>query len=244
MLKDKDHEVAIAERKCINQMKDLKRQVQQLQKKEEKLQHQLTEFKIWRGDSSVVGATNEQKRQHSRESSYSSIKGILQDTPDPNMHGSNSGEVSPLDGDTKDLLARITTLQSGKWALEARVNHLEQSNAALAEDLLQKTAVIQHYFVANKADHSEPLKEPSSSPETSRSALSPSKIMQRITGSKSSEVDHLKDVVGKLQRSLEEALMKNIHLQQSMDVILKEMEALKEQEKLRSPPQLQCASDP
>ena len=31
-------------------MKDLKRQVQQLQKKEEKLQHQLTEFKIWRGN--------------------------------------------------------------------------------------------------------------------------------------------------------------------------------------------------
>jgi hypothetical protein len=123
-----------------------------------------------------------------------------------------------LDGDTKDLLARITTLQSGKWALEARVNHLEQSNAALAEDLLQKTAVIQHYFVANKADHSEPLKEPSSSPETSRSALSPSKIMQRITGSKSSEVDHLKDVVGKLQRSLEEALMKNIHLQQVCNI--------------------------
>jgi hypothetical protein len=90
MLKDKDHEVAIAERKCINQMKDLKRQVQQLQKKEEKLQHQLTEFKIWRGDSSVVGATNEQKRQHSRESSYSSIKGILQDTPDPNMHVSTA----------------------------------------------------------------------------------------------------------------------------------------------------------
>ena len=31
------------------------------------------------------------------------------------------------------------------------MNHLEQSNAAFAEDLLQKSAVIQHYFMTNRA---------------------------------------------------------------------------------------------
>ena len=73
-------------------------------------------------------------------------------------------------------------------------------------------------YVYQSSDHSEPLKEPSSSSESLSGAtsvvVSPRKLIQRIAGSRSNEVDHLKEVVGKLQRALEEALMKNIHLQE------------------------------
>ncbi|KAK2144332.1 hypothetical protein LSH36_766g02001 [Paralvinella palmiformis] len=52
-----------------------------------------------------------------------------------------------LTEENAELLKRITDLQQEKWMLEEKVSHLESSNSCMAEDLLQKTAVIEHYVM-------------------------------------------------------------------------------------------------
>ncbi|KAK7080281.1 GRIP1 associated protein 1, partial [Halocaridina rubra] len=47
--------------------------------------------------------------------------------------------------ETASLVNRVTDLQQQKWQLEERITHLESSSAAMAEDILKKSAIIQHY---------------------------------------------------------------------------------------------------
>lgn len=53
--------------------------------------------------------------------------------------------------DIQTLLDKIATLQQEKWQLEEKVNHLESTGASLAEDVIQKSAIIQNHFMENKA---------------------------------------------------------------------------------------------
>ena len=48
-------------------------------------------------------------------------------------------------------MARIAELQQEKWLLEERVNHLELTGSALAEDVIQKNTIIKQHFMENKA---------------------------------------------------------------------------------------------
>ena len=48
-------------------------------------------------------------------------------------------------GETRELLNRITNLQQEKWGLEEQVKHLEESAAAMAQELLEKTKLMQDY---------------------------------------------------------------------------------------------------
>lgn len=59
------------------------------------------------------------------------------------------------EGDTKNeihvLLDKVATLQQEKWYLEEKVHHLESTGSALAEDVVQKSTIIQNYFMEHKA---------------------------------------------------------------------------------------------
>lgn len=48
------------------------------------------------------------------------------------------------------LVNRVTELQQHKWQLEERITHLESSSAAMADDLLKKSAIIQHFCMDHK----------------------------------------------------------------------------------------------
>lgn len=63
-----------------------------------------------------------------------------QDSPPP-------GIVSE---ETVSLVNRVTELQQHKWQLEERITHLETSSAAMADDLLKKSAIIQHFCMEHK----------------------------------------------------------------------------------------------
>lgn len=52
--------------------------------------------------------------------------------------------------ETASLVNRVTDLQQEKWQLEERITHLESSSAAMADDLLKKSAIIQHYCMELK----------------------------------------------------------------------------------------------
>ena len=49
---------------------------------------------------------------------------------------------------------KIAQLQQKNWLLEEKVHHLEHTGSALAEDVLQKSAIIQRYYMDNKAGKS------------------------------------------------------------------------------------------
>lgn len=64
---------------------------------------------------------------------------------------SPSPEDQDLEQENYRLLSRITALQQEKWVLEEKINHLEQGSAAMAEDLMCKTALIQYYFTEGRS---------------------------------------------------------------------------------------------
>lgn len=47
--------------------------------------------------------------------------------------------------ESRDLLNRIATLQQEKWSLEEQVRLLEESAGGMAEELIDKTKLIQQY---------------------------------------------------------------------------------------------------
>lgn len=53
--------------------------------------------------------------------------------------------------ETVSLVNRLTELQQHKWQLEERITHLESSSAAMADDLLKKAAIIQHFCMEQKS---------------------------------------------------------------------------------------------
>jgi hypothetical protein len=53
--------------------------------------------------------------------------------------------------DYQTLLCKIATLQDEKINLQNQLSMLEQSSAAMADDLLKKSSLIQFYCMDNKA---------------------------------------------------------------------------------------------
>ena len=64
---------------------------------------------------------------------------------------SPSPEDQDLEQENYRLLSRITVLQQEKWVMEEKISHLEQGSAAMAEDLMSKTALIQYYFTEGRS---------------------------------------------------------------------------------------------
>ena len=44
-----------------------------------------------------------------------------------------------------ELVVRVASLQTTNWQKDERIAHLEQGAAAMAQDLMAKAAIIQHY---------------------------------------------------------------------------------------------------
>jgi len=120
--------------------------------------------------------------------------------------------------ETQELLTRIAELQQEKWALEERVNHLETTGSALAEDVMQKSEIIKSYFMDTKADHYPPQR---------RSMVDKTSPLRWGRGKE----ETLSEINRKMQRALEETLMKNIHLQQNVEMLTTELEKKPSQDK-------------
>jgi len=51
------------------------------------------------------------------------------------------------------LVSRLAQMQQEKWRLEERVMHLEQTNAAMADEMVKRGKLIQHYCMEGRANH-------------------------------------------------------------------------------------------
>ncbi|XP_064632484.1 GRIP1-associated protein 1-like isoform X2 [Lineus longissimus] len=235
-IKDGVDERKIHEKKGASLMKDLKHQLRGERKRAEKLQERLQELLSdtksrqsmeelfrpidpndrYRGDNSSISSWSAsglgrdntpslQSPQSNHDMSFGATSPIKEDSPPRTP-------PSVLEQENNDLLARIGELQQEKWMYEEKLAHLEASTAAMAEDLLTKTAIIDHYVMNSRTDLIP--QSPSSEKLTFK------RVMDFV---KDKGDENMREVNRKLQRVLEETLTKNMHLQKDMDSLSEEL---------------------
>lgn len=229
-IKDGIDDKKIHEKKGLTMLKDLKRQLHAERKRAEKLQERLQEVlsdpKSRHGVDELFKPVDASDRAESSSvSSWSAgASGIgTKDSPQsPNRAGS---PPSDFESEHDDLLNRLATSQQQKWTLEEKVQHLEESNAAMCEDLLQKTAIIEYYVMDGRSDHLPAHK-------SNDDKLSLKKVLDLVNRG---DVN-MKEMNRKLQRMLEETLTKNMHLQKDLETLSQEVVRLSKTQTLASTP--------
>lgn len=157
-LHDKIEELKIVERKNAGTVRDLQKQLHSEKKRLERLQVRLNEV-LRDGGVKMKTLSDDSADFTEREEtgSVSSWSFVSAKSMNKKQAGDNRSDSSKTETDTglassmtdqeiKDMVARITRLQQEKSTLLERVNMLETGNAAMAEDLLNKAAVINRYL--------------------------------------------------------------------------------------------------
>ncbi|KAL9960362.1 hypothetical protein ACROYT_G033810 [Oculina patagonica] len=224
-LKDKDVENRIAGKKGDQLVKDLKRQLKLERKRAEqlqqKLQEALSENRVKPAFDDLFSAKENQRRNSGDSSIPSHPSRSEVDSPEFRPPSPAASTISMLNDDTTDLIERLADVQQDKWLLEEKVRHLEETGAALAEDLIQKSAIIQAYAMETKIGPIAESPKPFPSPVASISSLK---------GKIRSPFGKGKENTRKIQLMLEETLTKNVQLQRDMDAMSKELQKIKQQE--------------
>lgn len=228
-----DHQ-KMMEKKGLSTLKDLKRQLVNERKKNEKLQVKLKEISSNHSNLDellqVVDQSNLSKTNSadggSSVSSFS-FRDLIPSSSHPKRDHSISSEsqiteqslqsspiVSPVNKqESKDLLNRITLLQQEKWSLEERVRHLEASASGMAEELLEKTRLMQDYVKNTRTDASTRTR---GSHEELASRKFSDRVRSIITGQEDADVINIRELNRKLTRMLEEEMTKNMMLKEDL----------------------------
>lgn len=226
--KDVIEERKIQEKKGLSMVKELKRQLQverrRAEKLQERLQELLNESPEGRCDDILqsVELSDKQKGDTSSISSWSLMSGGNLDSSKESTGAAempNTVERNTpvhLEQETSNLLERVAVLQEEKWTLEEKINHLEMSNAAMAEDLMKKTSIIQYYCMEGRGG------EPNSH-MISHDKLTVRRVMDFI---KDKGDENLRERNRRMQRMLEETLTKNMHLQKDLEFLSNEVSRL------------------
>ncbi|XP_013382148.1 GRIP1-associated protein 1 [Lingula anatina] len=231
-IKDKEEEMRIHEKKGASTLKDFKRQLHAERKRGEKLQERLqklvSESKGGRQAAEELLMGKDPESRHKGDngsiSSWSGISGNKDTLSNSNYSASQSpdeGSVSSpmsLTQENNDLLCRVAELQQQNWNLQEQVNMLESSNAAMAEDLIQKTAVIDHYVKEGRPEYVHTPKD---------EKLTLNRVVDFV---KNKGDENLKETNRKLQRMVEETLTKNMHLQEDIEKLSQELHRVQQQQ--------------
>ncbi|XP_048580548.1 GRIP1-associated protein 1 [Nematostella vectensis] len=235
-LKDKEVETRIASKKGDQLVKDLKRQFKLERKRadqlQQKLQEALSENRAKQSFDEMFNASGGYPRRNSGDSSILSHNRSDLESPDYRPPSPSSSTAGLLNEDTLELIERLADVQQEKWLLEEKVRHLEETGGALADDLVQKSEVIQAYAMETKigAIRGSPKQD----------ALSSIKEKVKVTlpfGKSKMETK-------KIQLMLEETLMKNLQLQKDIDNLSKELESYRRLDYAGSKAQAQINNTP
>jgi len=145
-------------------------------------------------------------------------------------HGTSANNKHP---ETDLLLEKITALQQDKWKLEENLSMLEQSGAAMADEIVRKNNLIQFYCMDSRkppdtSRKSDTRKSFGSNSQLNQNASGAEKMKQfvgkldRLVNSDQQTENHNKEMQ-RLQQMLEETLTKNMYLQQNMDTMSQEI---------------------
>ncbi|ESN92042.1 hypothetical protein HELRODRAFT_194422 [Helobdella robusta] len=171
VIKEHTEDRRLHERKGNTVIKDLKKQLQAERKRCEKLQEVLSDSKNRQSLEELFSPVDDRLKlaDTSSLSSWSPSGVSSRDYIVPSTDDDVSNEQQQhqtLKFENEELIRRVEKLQRKISTLEEKVSYLESSNASMAEDLLEKTAVIDHYHMNSRAGISS-----SSSSSTTTSSL-------------------------------------------------------------------------
>ncbi|MPC08322.1 GRIP1-associated protein 1 [Portunus trituberculatus] len=127
--------------------------------------------------------------------------------------------------ETVSLVNRVTELQQHKWQLEERITHLESSSAAMADDLLKKSAIIQHFCMDHKnIEHTGSPPTSPVHPTPLGDKLNVRRVLEMVRGGTSEE--SLREINRRLQSLLEETLGKNMQLHKDVENLSQQVHQL------------------
>ncbi|KAF2364834.1 hypothetical protein FHG87_004413 [Trinorchestia longiramus] len=168
--------------------------------------------------------------------SLSSSQHLLSLASSEHLSPSHSSNKSECCSDTSELLARVAALQSANWQKEEQLQHLEASAAAMAQDLITKSTIIQHYCInVSPSPRSTRAAAPvggGDTPSGVRKVLSrlrevgegvAGNVAEMATGSKE---EASREMNRRLQALLEETLLKNINLHRDVDLLTQQVQQL------------------
>ncbi|GAV02567.1 hypothetical protein RvY_13112 [Ramazzottius varieornatus] len=228
---DHAEEIKIVERKHTGVARDLQKQLQSEKKRVEKLQNKLNELlrdgklRIGQADDSTDFTEKEETGSVSSWSFVSAKSASKRAGP----HGDAASISSKTETETgglaasmteeevRDLFIRITKLQQEKASLAERVIMLESGNASMANDLKNKSALIETFL------RSTPVLGYQGQSAKDTDLFSLRSVVERLGKDKSVDVDMQKS----LRHLLEETLTKNIHLQKNMELLTEELDRLR-----------------
>jgi len=238
---DATEDVRIAERRITSITADLRRQLRGERRRADKLQERLRDFVS--GDSSfqvqsAKSADVSIEQDNCSVSSWSLMSGqneannapIQSSSPYPttNSPGSdrtrsradNEQSAPDLMVENSRLVARLATMQQEKWRIEERVSHLEENNATMAQELINRGKLIQHYCMDARIVKQESVG--SNNVIGSGEKMSVRRMVSLIRQIGSDSDNSEMDTQRRLQRMLE-TLTKNMHLQEDVERLSQEI---------------------
>lgn len=246
-VKDEVHKQKLVEKKVRSTLKDLKKQLAVERKKNEVLQEKIKEQSS--GNSNldelltVVNNSNQSKPSSGGADGTSSVSSFsFRDligsgtTTARNGTGSDwqlspgrqrvsaSSPIPPsaplAPDEAASLLSRITDLQNENWALQEKVGHLEESTGAMADELIDKTMLVQQYVQHTRTDS---VKRPGGEDHLTPRSLK-DKVKSFVTGNEEpAGIGNIYELNKKLTRMLEEEMTKNLSLKKDMELMAKQL---------------------
>lgn len=169
------------------------------------------------GHNSTSNNSSAAKRTHRRNSSQ--VSG-LSNPPldnggsDPVSSATNDlsicSNVSILESENSQLVSRMASMQEEKWMLEEKLASLQKSMDKLISENESKSQIIKFYCMEGRNDSSNSAKG-------TRSTSDKMTVRRVVDFIKDKGDENLKEINRKLQRILEETLIKNMHLHQDLE---------------------------
>ena len=233
-IKDQSEDRKIGDKKGQALIKDLKKQLMSEKQRNERLSDKMKEHFDPPSNFSEV-SRSEVEVDRTSNSSWSIYSGHNDNCP-PTPHSikslnteRNSYEPSPSpdekscglpnNSDYGALLDKISQLQEEKVLTSEKLQMLENSASAMADDLVRKSNIIQFYCMDGK---SEPLKKDNGNVSTNERIQNVKKVMNFMVNPEKVDAQQ-KEELHRMQRMLEETLTKNMHLQKDLEHLSREV---------------------
>uniref|UniRef100_A0A914X3P9 Uncharacterized protein n=1 Tax=Plectus sambesii TaxID=2011161 RepID=A0A914X3P9_9BILA len=233
-VKDKTEEIKLSEKKQTHVIKDLRRQLAAETKKADKLAEKAHQDGAAQGGrdkrngspgsfeevkaSDIVDVRRPPAHDASSVSSWGLVTGTNGrcESDRQSNHTADGDEsvssVHQLESENADLIGRLACSQKERYDLVERVHHLEQANASMAKEIVEKATLIETYIRDRPgAFNSSGASETTGSP--SHTGFKKMLDMVKIDQS----AGDIREMNRRLQRMLEETLTKNMHLQKDLE---------------------------
>ena len=240
-MKDQVEERKIGDKKGQALIKDLKKQLLAEKTRNEKLSEKLKEAhfevekpianstfsEVSKSECDADRTSNSSWSIYSGQNDNVRIESISNEhSPSPELQPQSlpkNANSDPISADFGAMVEKLSGIEEEKWSLQQKVEMLEISAAAMADDLVKKSNIIQFYCMEGKQDHKVKKESVQSSSTPAKDKIkNVKKVMDFLVHPDQLDAQY-KEEVQRMQRMLEETLTKNMHLQKDLEHLSQEV---------------------